>query len=117
VTNWLDGTVSVIDTSADAVVATVAVGRSSYGVAITPDGTRAYVTNGEYSTVSVIDIATGTVVATVAVGVFPLGIAITPALKAPTSKEQCMHGGYLKFGPPAGPFKNQGQCVRYVEHH
>jgi uncharacterized repeat protein (TIGR03803 family) len=37
--------------------------------------------------------------------------------QAPKSKEECEHGGYLKFGPPAGPFKNQGQCVRYVEHH
>jgi uncharacterized repeat protein (TIGR03803 family) len=37
--------------------------------------------------------------------------------QAPKSKEECEHGGYLKFGPPAGPFKNQGQCVSYVEHH
>jgi hypothetical protein len=41
----------------------------------------------------------------------------TIATQAHTSKEQCKHGGYLKFSPPAGPFKNQGQCVSYVEHH
>jgi hypothetical protein len=28
---------------------------------------------------------------------------------APTSKEQCMNGGYLNFG-----FKNQGQCIKFV---
>ena len=28
----------------------------------------------------------------------------------PTSKDQCMHGGYAQFG-----FKNQGQCVAFVQ--
>ena len=79
--------------------------------------TRAYVTNIISNTVSVIDTATNTVVATIPIGGEPLGIAITPAPQAPTSIKQCEHGGYLKFGPPAGPFKNQGQCVSYVEHH
>ena len=78
--------------------------------------TQAYVTNNGSNTVSVIDTATNTVVATIPIGGEPLGIAITPAPQAPTSK-QCKHGGYLNFGPPAGPFKNQGQCVSYVEHH
>jgi YVTN family beta-propeller protein len=113
--------VSVIDTATNTVVATIPVGVSPIGVAITPDGTRAYVTNEGSNTVSgtvsVIDTATNTVVATIPVGPGPFGIAITPAPQAPTSKEQCKHGGYLKFGPPAGPFKNQGQCVSYVEHH
>jgi probable HAF family extracellular repeat protein len=44
-------------------------------------------------------------------------VATTPAPQAPTSKEQCNDDGYKGFGPPAGPFKNQGQCVSYVEHH
>jgi hypothetical protein len=35
----------------------------------------------------------------------------------PTDKDQCKHRGYSRFGSPAGPFKNQGQCVSYVEHH
>lgn len=29
----------------------------------------------------------------------------------PTSKEQCEHGGWAQFG-----FKNQGQCVKFVNH-
>ena len=97
-------------------VATIPVGQFPDGVAITPDGTRAYVAT-ELGTVSVIDTATNTVVATIPIGGEPLGIAITPAPQAPTSIEQCKHGGYQKFGPPAGPFKNEGQCVSYVEHH
>ena len=111
-------TLSVIDTATNTVVATVPVGLFPLGgIAITPDGTRAYVTNSNSNTVSVIDTATNTVVATVPVGVSPDGIAITPAPRVPKTKDDCKHGGYLKFGPPAGPFKNQGQCVSYVEHH
>ena len=87
------------------------------GTATSQAQTRAYVTNDGSNTVSVIDTATNTVVATIPVGLLPTGVAITPAPQAPTSKEQCEHGGYLKFGPPVGPFKNQGQCVSYVEHH
>ena len=87
------------------------------GTATAQAQTRAYVTNDGSNTVSVIDTATNTVVATIPVGLLPTGVAITPAPQAPTSKEQCEHGGYLKFGPPVGPFKNQGQCVSYVEHH
>uniref|UniRef100_UPI000A96E89D YncE family protein n=1 Tax=Rhodococcus marinonascens TaxID=38311 RepID=UPI000A96E89D len=48
------------------------------GVAVTPDGTRAYVTNVGDGTVSVIDTATNTVVETVPVGAAPQGVAITP---------------------------------------
>jgi hypothetical protein len=37
-------------------------------------------------------------------------IAIHDALPLPTSKDQCKNGGYAQFG-----FKNQGQCVAFVE--
>ena len=33
----------------------------------------------------------------------------------PTSKSACKHGGWKTFTDPK--FKNQGQCVSYVEHH
>ena len=78
--------------------------------------TSAYVTNLS-GTVSVIDTTTNTVVATIPVGSGPVAVAITPVRRTPTSKEQCKHHGYLNFGPPAGPFKNQGRCISYVEHH
>ena len=45
VTNELDGTVSVITTATGAVSAPITVGKVPVGVAITPDGKRAYVTN------------------------------------------------------------------------
>jgi hypothetical protein len=33
----------------------------------------------------------------------------------PTSKNDCKHGGWKTFTNPS--FKNQGQCVSYVNHH
>ena len=77
VTNFLDNTVSVIDSGSNTVVATIVVGGSPLGIAITPDGTRAYVTTGT-NTVSAIDTGTNIVVATIPVGSIPQMVAITP---------------------------------------
>ena len=88
VVNSLSGSVSVINTATNTVVKTVKVAAASrdsqhgpLGVAVTPNGSYAYVTVGHgYSagSVSVIEIATNTVVKTVKVGNLPLGIAVTP---------------------------------------
>jgi hypothetical protein len=43
------------------------------------------------------------------------GILEVPAVGPPTSKAQCKKGGWKNFNNPS--FKNQGQCVAYVEHH
>lgn len=62
---------------ADRVIATIPVGRNPASVAITPDGSRAYVTNEGTRTLSVIDTATNTVATTVPVGA-ATGVVITP---------------------------------------
>jgi uncharacterized repeat protein (TIGR01451 family) len=77
VANLSSDNVSVIDTATNVVTATVTVGNGPQGVAITPDGTRAYVVNFFSNNVSVIDTATNTVT-TVDVGTNPFGVAITP---------------------------------------
>ena len=59
------GIVSVIDTATNTVGATIPVGLLPQPVAITPDGTRAYVSNLGDSTVSVIDTASNSVIATI----------------------------------------------------
>jgi YVTN family beta-propeller protein len=82
VTNGLDGTVSVITTATGAVSAPITVGKAPGGVAITPDGKRAYVTNNGDGTVSVITTATGAVSAPITVGKGPAGVAICPARSA-----------------------------------
>lgn len=74
------GAVSVINTTTNAVVATVPVGTQPAGVAITPNGAFAYVANSGMgsSSVSVIKTFTNEVVATVPVGHTPWAVAITP---------------------------------------
>lgn len=105
--------VSVIDTASNSVTASISVGIFSYGIVITPDGTRAYFTNPSRDGVAAIDTATNTLIGDfIPVGRCPIGIAIMPLV--PRSRDDCKNGGYAKFGPPAGPFKNQGQCIKYV---
>jgi YVTN family beta-propeller protein len=77
-----------INTSTDMAVAVIPVQFSPLGVAITPNGAFAYVTNtgavcdlcffSQPPSVSVIDTATYKVVATIPVGQYPAGVAITP---------------------------------------
>ena len=80
---------SAIDTASNTVMATVPVGHNPVGVAVTPDGQTAYVTNFGDNTVSEIDTASNTVAATIPVGNLPEGVAVTPASRG---------GGFGGFG-------------------
>jgi YVTN family beta-propeller protein len=107
--------VSVIATATNTVVATVAAGYGPIGVAITPDGAFAYVTNNYSNTVSVIATSTNTVVATVAVDFYPVGVAITPQSTVPTTAADCKNDGWLSLTRSDGSsFKNQGDCIQFV---
>jgi YVTN family beta-propeller protein len=88
VTINFSNTVSAIDTATNTVIAIIPVGVGPIGIAITPDGTRAYVTNEVSNTVSVIDTASNTVGETIPVGVHPVAVAITPAPQVPKRKVQ-----------------------------
>ena len=73
--------VSVVDLTTNTVSATIPIGffNNSKNVAITPDGTRAYVTIGTDGTVVQIDIATNLVTGSpIIVGSEPQGIVINP---------------------------------------
>jgi len=85
ITNVNLGTVSVIDTATGTVVGPmIPVGGNPFGVAVTPDGTKAYVASQRDGTASVINTASNTVVATILLGGFirpdiqPVGVAVTP---------------------------------------
>src|SRR5262245_54297799 len=68
------GTVSVINTATNAVTATISVVGGSFGVAVSPDGSKVYVASIVVKvpgTVSVIDAATNAVTATISVGFSP----------------------------------------------
>jgi hypothetical protein len=43
------------------------------------------------------------------------GQAQVPHATSPTTTAQCKHGGWKSFTNPS--FKNQGQCVSWVQHH
>src|SRR5882724_10003989 len=77
ISNFGANTVSMIDTSTDSVAGTMSVGYSPTDVALSPDGTRAYVVLSYY-TLSVIDAALNAVVATVDVGYSPRAVAVHP---------------------------------------
>lgn len=66
--------------AADGVIATIAVGATPYGIAVTPDGSQVYVSNSTAGSVSVIDTSTRTVTKTIRanVGAIPVGIAVEP---------------------------------------
>jgi YVTN family beta-propeller protein len=76
--NFKDNTVSVIDTDAGKVVATVPVAAGPHGMAITQDGRTVYISGDGSSSLDVIDTATDKVVKTINVGKAPNGIALTP---------------------------------------
>ena len=78
VANETGNSVSVIDAATNAVTATIPVGASPGGVAVSPSGT-VYVANSTGNSVSVIDAATNTVTATIAVGASPDGVAVSPS--------------------------------------
>jgi len=74
----LFGSVDVINTVTNTVVANVQVGINPFAIAVSPDGSRVYVTNTGSNTVSVINALTNTVSATINVGQTPQGVAVSP---------------------------------------
>ena len=74
-----EGTVSVISIATNTVVDKINVGQSPEGISLSPDGSKAYVSNNSsQNSVSVINTANNTVVATVGVGSYPSGIVVSP---------------------------------------
>ena len=76
--NFKDNSVSVIDTAAGTVVATVPVAAGPHGMSVTPDGHTVYVSGDGSSEVTVIDAATNRVARTISVGKTPHGLAMAP---------------------------------------
>jgi gliding motility-associated-like protein len=70
----------VINTATNTVIALVSVGLHPYGVAISPDGTKVYVSNNAENTISVISSATNTVIATITTPIdgSPTGLSVSP---------------------------------------
>jgi uncharacterized repeat protein (TIGR01451 family) len=95
--NSQSGTVSVIDTSNNALAATIDVGHNPGAVAANPAGTRLYVANSGDGTVSVIDTLSQLVVSTFTAGGAPLGLAVNPAGTRLYVATSSAAGGLLVF--------------------
>ena len=79
VTNYVENSLSVIDTATDEVEATIPVSPGPYRLALTPDGTRLYIVNYSANRIDCFDPMTLDLIDSFsAQGVNPLGLAITP---------------------------------------
>lgn len=83
------GSVSVIDTSSDAVTATIPVGCVPQLPTVSPDGRTIYMPNGLSGTISVISAATNTVTNTITTGGVPYQVVFGPSQQSQT----------ISFGP------------------
>lgn len=70
-------TFPVMPAGATSTVTTVVVGTAPWGVAITPDGSKAYIGNSGSSNVSVVNLSSATVQATISTGNGAAGVAIS----------------------------------------
>lgn len=77
VSNFGDGTVSVIDAETFSKTATIPVGERPVGIVAHPDGSRVYVASRDSNTLSVIDTMTNEVTATVPMAGGPFGLDIS----------------------------------------
>ncbi len=118
VTDNMDRTVSVVDTSSDTVVATIDVGVPyPYGVACHPDGTKVYVSGtgvANAGTVFLIDVATQTLVKPVAVGKTARGLAVLPdgSAEIRSCSRRIFQPIDLRWSEDFGkPFAEGGPCL------
>lgn len=72
------GSISVVSTATNSLVASATVGREPSGMSVTPDGRLLFVANEYSGTVSVISTETNTVTGTISVGGAPSEIVFTP---------------------------------------
>jgi YVTN family beta-propeller protein len=74
VANLFNDSITLVQPANDRVLAEIAVGSEPRNVAITPDGTRALVTNRASGTLSVVDLRAAAVTATIPLGLLPYGV-------------------------------------------
>ncbi|MEV7009291.1 DUF5074 domain-containing protein [Streptosporangium sp. NPDC051022] len=97
-----DGPISVIDSAANKVVATIPLWEAG-PLAASPDGTFVYTPNHLTDTLSVIDVATNTVTGTVAAGRHPCSVAFGPGVPLRTNTPTVVKGAPLKVRYSTAP--------------
>ncbi len=82
--------------------------------AVAADGSFTYTPAAGFSGTDSFGIAASDGTGTSATATFTVTVNRVPA-GPPTSKDQCKNGGWKTFDNPT--FKNQGECVSYVQTH
>jgi len=72
------GTATIVDPDTESVVTHVETGAGSEGLAVHPDGTRAFVTNRSAGTLVEVDLTTGLITRSMDVGNFPIRVKVRP---------------------------------------
>ncbi len=74
------GAVTVLDIATKNVIASLSMGpgNAPLGIAVSPDGTKAYIAFSGLNEIKIFDLLSNSVVGTIAVGTQPVGVAVTP---------------------------------------
>jgi len=104
---------SVIDTASNTVIAKIEAGGAPPFVGVTPDGTKLYI--DAVMAVTIIDTSTNTISTKIQLDRSMGGVAFGTLPEVPHSKDDCKGNGFQRFSALA--FRNQGQCVKYVNEH
>ena len=111
------GVIHVINTATNTLTTNIPDTGTSFGVEVQPGGAFVWAASSA-TTVNVFSTATNTLVTTIPTGGFPQDIAFVTGSSSggsgPTNVSQCKKGGWMNYTNPS--FKNQGQCVSYVNH-
>jgi YVTN family beta-propeller protein len=91
------GSVAVIDSASNKLLAEVQVGRRPWGIALSQDGRWLFTANGPSDDVSVIATSTLAVVRTIRVGRSPWGVAVAPEARSSGSQSAAAVGLGLGF--------------------
>ena len=136
ITDFNNGTVTVVSGTTNSIVATILVGSGATAPTVNELTNRVYVSNLNDKTVSFIDAGTSTVTATLPVpmglrflsvdpavlrvyGVGDLsdekgGVVVIADANPPVTKNDCENGGWqFRTNGLGQPFPNQGQCLQY----
>jgi YVTN family beta-propeller protein len=79
VTGQGSAVIQVVDTSAERVASTIAVGYQMFGLSIDVATNKIYVANPQADSVYVIDATTGRLLTAIPLNVIPFGVAVNPA--------------------------------------
>lgn len=109
------GNTVFIDTFTNTISATIPIAGAPPFVGVTPDGTKLYIDSS--SAITIIDTLTRTIITRIEQE-FPVpigGVAFATLPEVPHSKDDCKDSGFQRFS--ALEFRNQGQCIKFVNEH